>query len=133
MTDINSRTDFEQWIRQVSRNNLRRDGSDADFVANIVVTSLLKVGDALAVQTNPAPYADSPIDPSTVIRYAPDVYFGEHYTHLHDEDWRDFAVEIVANEIEKTMGEIEADRADHRALQKAERRRERHFDRHGHF
>lgn len=99
MNDINSREEFEEFVETVAENNIKRDGSNARYVAESVITSIGVLDDDTATLTTVGEeYTDVRITPTQVLQYT--LYGCEHPRRL-PEGYRRAAVVLLRNEIKE--------------------------------
>lgn len=136
-------TDYQEFVETVAKNALRL-GESPRVAAESVIISTENVGDKKAINHSAEPFVD---DPASQTRIWPkDVIGGRDHELLsgQPDDLRGLAVALLKSDLYKEMMEIEnetmeqvaareAERAEMEAERNLEERRERHFDRHGHF
>jgi len=126
MYDCNSTEDLREYVNEVASNRIEKDPSPIRYVANQVISEITVVGGEVTLKTSAAPYHDVAINPGDVIEYSRGYGFDTNI-------WRKAAVDIMAKMIEERTEDIEPERAEAQRLKQIEDRRERYFDRHGHF
>jgi len=103
MITINSHEDFEEWVEQLARNQLNRDPSPPNFVANAVIKDIEVVDDnEVTLLTNGSPWSTVRVTPTDVLRYT--IHDASEYEV--QKSYRRVAVELLAKEIEKKIIEL---------------------------
>lgn len=105
-----TRAAFDEYVRMVAENNIERDGSSPESVAEVVVESTVTVGDEETVTTVAEPYADECITVDGVLEWTTTREYAE-------EDFvsgraRSDAVELMAGCIENAMAEVRTEADD---------------------
>lgn len=105
MNDINHKDEFDDFVAQVAKNNIEKDGSSAKHVAESVITSLVVLDeDTATLTTTGGPYSNVRVTPTQVLNYT-----------IHEvpkpealpSGYRRAAVVLLRNEIAEAMDELE--------------------------
>jgi hypothetical protein len=87
---------YFDWVEQAAKHNIARDGSDWDYVAEVLITSVEVLGDGEFTLTyNAEPYAPSRAPPTAILRER------VQESRLNDVPcgYRDLAVEVLARDL----------------------------------
>ena len=102
---ISSKDEFDRYVEMVAENNLEKDGSSSEYVAESVVTDIAVAGKEATTTTTAEPYADQCIDPADVIRYT----IGDANVDDMPDGFRAVAVDELAEHIKQAQMNIDVE------------------------
>lgn len=106
--DFENREQYRSWVRTIAMNNIERDGSPVDAVAEMCIYDVQALsGGEVALLTVADPYSNTRARPTDVILHHGEEERARHYKL--GMGFRELAVCLLASDLSEAMEEVVAE------------------------